>query len=101
MRWKLLHPKATPDMLGLIPAFLDENDPRPAWMQFNANYISGWHPIPRFTFNPETVTLKYPGDPPTQAIAETTLRNERIILFQHAWVMILQQDGTYEVCRMD
>ena len=101
MIWKLLHQKATIEMLGFIPSFLDENDPRPAKEQFNSNYISGWHSLPGFTLDLTVLTLKYPGDPPTKAIAETDLRQERIILFQYAWVAIIQKDGSYLISRMD
>ena len=31
----------------------------------------------------------------------TMLRKEAIMLFEYAWVMILQPDGSYEIARMD
>lgn len=51
MRWVLFHPKMTPEMLGLIPSFLSESDPRPAREQFDENYQhgGGWRPLPNFT----------------------------------------------------
>lgn len=101
MIWIMLHPRATPEMLGFLPGFLSEDDPRPAKEQFNERYISGWHSFPGFTFDKEKLQLNYPGDPPMVAIASTMLRNEEIILFQHAWVLILQDDGTWDVSRMD
>ena len=100
-QWKALHPATTVDMLGILPSFLDVDDPRPAAQQFNTNYVSGWGPFKGHTFDARTMTLKYPEDPPIHALAETQLRDERIILFECSWVMILQKDGSHEISRMD
>jgi hypothetical protein len=39
-----------PEELGLLPDFIDQNDPRSAREQFDANYGhgGGWHPIDGF-----------------------------------------------------
>jgi len=87
------------DELGFLPEFLDEEDPRLASAQFNANYIGGWNPFPGFTM--EGDTLQYPGDPPLVPIAYTKLRDETIIFYPYAFVAIKQPDGTFEVSRMD
>lgn len=87
--------------VGIIPVFLSETDPRPAREQFAERYIGGWMPIEGFAFHPDTLTLTYPGDPPMYAIAKATLREETILVFPHAWVLILQPNGTWEVSRMD
>jgi hypothetical protein len=88
---------------GLLPTFLDLNDPRPAREQLDANYQhgGGWQPFEGFAFDREHQTIKYPGDPPMHALAVMMLRNEMVILFECDWVMILQKDGSYEICRMD
>jgi hypothetical protein len=88
---------------GLLPTFLDLNDPRPAREQLDANYQhgGGWQPFKGFTFHTETSTLRYPGDPPMRALAAMRLRDELIVVFECDWVMIRQKDGSYEVCRMD
>jgi hypothetical protein len=101
--WKLCHPRATYDMLGHLPFYLSEDNPRPAKEQLDQNYRhgGGWQPFQGHRFNPERLTLSYPGDPPMQAIGETKLRDERIILFESAWVVIIQKDGSYEIARMD
>ena len=99
--WELLHPKATEEHLGYLPGFLFEGDPRPAKEQLNTHYIGGWFPFSGHGFNPETMILTYPGDPPMKPIARTKLRDETIFLFPHAWVLILQEDGTWEIARMD
>lgn len=101
MDWHQLHPKATPEMLGFIPSFLDENDPRPAAEQFDSNYISGWRPFQGFKLNMATLELEYPNDPPTVPLAYAEFRNELIVVYQHAWVAIIQWDKSFEVSRMD
>jgi hypothetical protein len=102
MRWYLLHPEMRAEMLGFIPSFLDEADPRPAKEQFNERYVSGggWSPFSGFRLGHNNA-LSYPGDPPLVALAETKLRNELIVFYRHAWVAIIQPDRTFEACRMD
>lgn len=101
--WTFLHPAATPEMLGFLPLIFNERDPRPARDQANDRYGhgGGWDPFEGFEFDPAKIELQYPGDPPTRAIAFTILREEKIILYEHAWVQILQPDGSYEISRMD
>lgn len=102
LTWKMMHPQARPDMLGYIPGFLSENDPRPAREQLDTAYShgGGWTPFHGFTILPDG-NLKYPGDPPVELLAETHLRNETIRFYNHSWVCIIQPDGSYEICRMD
>lgn len=87
------------DELGFLPAFLNEEDPRPAGEQFNTNYVGGWNPFPGFTM--EDNTLQYPGDPPLIPIGCTTLRDEVILFYPYAFVAIKQHDGSFEAARMD
>jgi hypothetical protein len=103
LTWVTCHPGATFDMLGFLPEMLYQTDPRPAWKQFNEHYRhgGGWNPFKGHTLNLDRLTLKYPGDPPMRALAETQLRDERIIVFECAWVVIIQKDGSYEIARMD
>lgn len=93
--------EATFDVWGFIPSFLYEDDPRSVREQFNERYVSGWSPFKGFTYDPETFTLTYPEDPPLEAISTMTFRDETIHIYPHAWVAVVQKDGTYEVCRMD
>ena len=90
-----------PEDWGLIPSFLDTSDPRPAAEQFNAHYIGGWRPFEGFTFDNKAGTLTYPGDPPYKVMSCLLFRDEIILLFPSSWVLILQHDGTWQVCRMD
>ena len=85
--------------LGFLPGFLDDNDPRSAREQFAANYIGGWDPVSGFTLDADG--LVYPGDPTLLPIGYTLLRDEVIVFFPYAFVMVKQPDGTFEVARMD
>lgn len=95
------HPRAE-ELMGLIPHFLDEYDPRPAAEQFNERYAhgGGWSPMKGWTM-PTTLHIEYSGDEPLHALAEIEFRNEAILVFPHAWVCIMQPDGSFEVARMD
>jgi hypothetical protein len=90
---------------GFIPGFLDANDPRPAREQLHANYAhgGGWHPFEGFTFNEKEMTLEYPGDPAMRPFAccYLPLTDETVIVFEHAWVAIVQGDNKVEIARMD
>lgn len=89
--------------LGFIPSFLSEHDDRPAREQLDMNYAhgGGWSPMAMWTFNEADKSIHYPGDPPLRPIAQANLRSEMILVYQHAWVAIVQPDGSYEVARMD
>jgi hypothetical protein len=101
MEWLLLHPKATYDMLGYLPDFLREGDPRSAKEQLNTNYpFGGFQPFKGFKMDTDG-NLLYPGDPSVPAIAETYLRDEVVRMYQYAWVAIIQKDGSFEVARID
>lgn len=45
--------------------------------------------------------LLYPGDPPLKLLAERKFRNETLLFYEHSWLAIMQEDGTWEVCRVD
>lgn len=99
--WTMIHPRATPDMLGYLPSFIHNDDLRPASEQFNERYVyGGWSPIKKFTKLARDY-LSYPGDPSLPPIAERNLRAERIVMYPHSLVAIIQPDGTFEVARMD
>ena len=87
MIWTARHQQFEYEMLGFLPSFLNENDPRPAAQQFDANYQhgGGWQPMEGWTLADDDM-LKYPGDPPQSPLAETRLRDERILFYPHAFV---------------
>jgi len=105
MQWFKHHPEFHPDHVGLIPSFLSEDDPRPAREQLDTGYVhgGGWNPFKghELVKAGDSYCLTYPGDPPTPLLASTKLRDERILVFLHAWVAIVQADGSFEVARMD
>jgi hypothetical protein len=92
----------TPDHVGPIPLWLNEDDPRPAKEQLDEHYQhgGGWQPFEGFKLL-KNHSIKYPGDPELKLLAIMRLREEMIAVYPHAWVMILQKDGSYEICRMD
>jgi hypothetical protein len=45
--------------------------------------------------------LRYPGDPPLNPLAQARLRDELIVFYDHAIVAIVQEDGSFEVARID
>ena len=88
--------------LGYIPTFVFESDPRPAWEQFNERYIGGWNPmLPGKWRLDQNGYLYYPGDPVLEPLATAFLRDEQIYVYQHAFVCIVQRDGSFSVARMD
>lgn len=89
--------------VGILPDLLSPNINEKAAEQFKYTYAhgGGWNPFNGFEFDPEHLVLSYPGDPPMGAVAKAQLRDETILVFPHAWVLILQSDGSWEVCRMD
>jgi hypothetical protein len=99
---KLLHPRCTPDHIGMIPYWLDESNPAPAREQLDHHYRhgGGWEPFDGFTLL-DNNSIKYPGDPAHSPIAEMHLRDETILMYEFSWVLILQKDRTFEICRMD
>lgn len=116
--FKFLHPQATEDMLGLIPVFFVDRDPRGAVEQINKRYAhgGGWFDLAvgegKFTLD-EQGSLLYPEDPPLPALAEAWLHGrddtvypdgverERIVIHVHGFVSIHQPDGSFRVARLD
>lgn len=94
------------DLVGIIPLMLSVDNPNEAVDQLNDGYShgGGWRDFEGFQFDysdPSKPRLLYPGDPPTEAVAYWELRDEHIILFDHAWVAVVQPNGDFRVARMD
>ena len=96
-----LDPRFDMEQLGYLPGFLNEDDPRSAAEQYDANYVGGWRPQSGWTYVPATMVARYPGDPSVKPFAMTLLRDEIILFYPHAYVLILQQDDSFEMARMD
>ena len=89
--------------LGYLPEFLSEDDPRSAKEQINQNYKhgGGWSPLDGWVFDPSNMSIKYPGDPALKPLAAAVLHKEKLYFYPHAWLAIVQSDGTYEIARID
>jgi len=104
MVWVMLDTRYSPDVLGYIPSFIEEEDERPVKEQFNERYAfgGGWQPSDGWKINDNLVmTTKYPEDPPMNPIAMVMVGEETVLMYPHAMIAIIQKDGTYEVARMD
>ena len=89
------------DDWGFIPSFLSENNPKTAIQQLNDGQPGGQNKFEGFKFDPERKLLTYPGDPPMKVMSELHFKNDIIMLFPHAWILVLQPDGKWEVARCD
>jgi hypothetical protein len=91
------------EMAGFIPGFLNEDDPRKAKEQINTAYAhgGGWNKFDGFAFDPQSLEIKYEGDPALKPYLAITLRDELILVYPHAWTLILQRDNSYEIARLD
>lgn len=90
-------------IVGDIPTFGYEADERPLKEQFNERYSfgGGWRPFEGFVFDKETKSLTYPGDPTYYPMARGSFRNQFVYVYQYGWVAIVEEDGSFEVSRMD
>ena len=97
------HPQVTAELLGIMPFFFSEDDPRPARDQLDENYQhgGGYRPLHGWEMRPDG-TIKYPGDDrPPRLLAEAKLRDETLRFFESAWLCIIQPDGSFAVTRVD
>lgn len=93
----------SPDELGFLPEMIDQDDPRSAAEQFDANYQhgGGWRPMQGFK-RVQSICLQYPGDPVMVPIAFWPLRHEMIIVYPHGFVAVFNiETEAFEVARMD
>jgi hypothetical protein len=91
------------DLVGYLPTFASESDPRKVAEQFNETYAhgGGWSPMQGWNFEPQSGAITYPGDPPLHPVAAMMCRDELILVYEHAWVAIVQEDRSFEIARMD
>lgn len=97
-----------PEAAGLLPQFLDRDDPRPAREQIHDAYAhgGGWNQFTGFDphidwADPTKSYLSYPDDPPMKAIAYTFFGEELVILFNYSWCAIVQPDLSTEIACLD
>jgi len=94
--------------LGAVPLFFPEGDDRPAAEQIDERYAhgGGWGPFGGWRLIPHTQpdhppALKYPGDSILKPLAWMRLPTETVIMYRSAIVLVLRDDGTFDVARMD
>lgn len=96
------------DLTGFIPSWLNESSKSGAVEQIDKNYShgGGWRDFNGFTLKGEIDSevgplLLYPGDPPTAAVCHWKVGDEQVVLFDHAWVAVVQPDGSHRIARID
>jgi hypothetical protein len=98
------HGYTADDMLGTIPHMLSADDPAGVVDQIDAAYRDvggGWRDMAGFTLDADAGKLTYPGDRPRLLIAEARLRDERILFFNGAWIVVLQPDDSFRAACID
>lgn len=100
--WIPIDPRFELEQLGRLPELLRADDPRPVREQLNDRYAhgGGWRPQSGFNKSPGH-TLHYPGDPPMHPIAVSHFGNEVVIFYPHGYLLVMQLDHSWEVCRVD
>lgn len=80
----------------------EANDPRAAKQLLHDHYPQGggWSPFKGFIAGSD-YSIKYPGDPRMNPHALITYGDEVVAFYESDWVAVWQQDGTFEICRMD
>jgi hypothetical protein len=92
---------------GLLPQFLNENDPRGAVAQINEAYAhgGGWHEFEGFKLVWDhawhIVGLAYPEDPTMWELSRCQFRDELVVLCESDWVAVIQKNGAFNVARID
>ena len=104
----VIFPEQYSEAAGLLPLFLDHNDPRPARDQIHEAYAhgGGWKEFTGFTPHidwayPMNSYLSYPEDPPMRAVAFALFGEELVLLFQGSWCVIVQPDLSTETARLN
>ena len=108
IQFKIVDKRYTEEHLGFLPMFLSPRLDVPAAQQLDINYQhgGGFHHFKGFAADfsgePETWTIRYPGDPLFRIIAYAKLGEEIIAVFPHGpWVAVVQPDKSFVICRMD
>lgn len=93
------------DLLGFLPSIISDKYTGTVAEQIAEGYAHGGGYSPfgegQWTYDPETQTLQYPGDPPMTPLARTVVRDEIVLLYEASMVCIVQKDGSFAVTRMD
>ena len=90
-----------PEACGFIPSFIKVDDERPMREQIGERYISGWKPFAGFKMKQKNWTIQYPGDHEMQPLGGAALHGEVIAVYPYGWTMIIQDDASFEIARLD
>lgn len=89
-------------MAGYIPSFLSADSDDSIQEQLDAAYVTGWRPTKAdVRLDEETWMLHFSNDPPLHPVGACALNGSILVLYEHAWVLVMDTDGDWEVCRMD
>ena len=104
--WTGLDRRFHPGHLGFLPDILMVEDKRPVREQLEDRYRhgGGFRPMrtPKWKFDPLTMVLRFPGDPPFKPLAWTMVNDEKCIFYPMCSLLcIVQKDGSWEVTRVD
>jgi hypothetical protein len=106
--WTILsNPNNVPPdwLLGELPNIILATDPAPVREQVDKYYAhgGGWSPFGagQWQFDPATKSLTFPDDPTMMPLAQIQVRDELCLLYDHAFVAVVQADGRFDVIRMD
>lgn len=101
--WKLLNDQFKMEYLGLLPEIIRADDPRPVHEQIERGYAhgGGYSPLGGWTLASENNNIQYPGDEPLVPRASLLVRDELVLVYDYAFVAIIQMNGDFAVTRMD
>lgn len=104
LEWKFYNGMTAAD-LGLIPEIILLNDPRPVPEQIAERYShgGGWSPFKGFKMAGEgdNRSMYFPGDPSLKLLASAQMRDVELLLFDSAWLAVVEKDGSFVVSRID
>jgi len=87
-------------LLGPVPALVTAASDDVAWQQFHDNHF--WEPQDS-THGWKLMAddaLLYPNLPPVMPVAFAWLRGEKIMIYPAGFVVIVQLNGDFSICRM-
>lgn len=101
--WKMLNDKFKMEYLGALPEIIQSTDPLPVREQIAEHYAhgGGYSPMDGWTLDTASNNITYPDDEPLIPRASLLVRDELVIVYDYAFVAIVQADGSFAVVRMD
>ena len=89
------------DCVGIIPSFLSAGSELSFKDQIINAYVGTWYNTLNFEFNVNDFSIRYPEDPKLPLLAMVFRKGEAMFIYPSGWVMIIQQDMTFEISRVD